>query len=70
MVCADAPASNVSSQQQKVTVWSKEKSHTPQGSFHASPTLPQYDHSSFTTKVKGPFSKELQLFLKLGMHDL
>lgn len=48
---------NVSSHQQKVKVQSKEKSYTPQDSLHASPALPQCDHSSFTTE--GHFSREL-----------
>lgn len=66
MVCADASLPNVSSHQHEAKVWSKEKSHNPQGSLCASPALSQCDHSSFATK--GPFSRELQLFLKLGMH--
>lgn len=47
---------NVSSHQKKVKVQSKEKSYTPQDSLHASPALPQCDHSSFTTE--GHFSRE------------
>lgn len=47
---------NVSSHQLKVKVQCKKKSY-PQDSLHASPTLPQCDHSSFTTE--GHFSREL-----------
>lgn len=68
MVCANARAPDVSSHQQKVTIWSKEKSHTPQSSFHTNPAFPRHDHSSFTTK--GHSSRELELVLRLGMQEL